>query len=885
MHRKRSIYYKIKNLTKNYKNKNKTITKALKNVSFILPNNGFVFVLGKSGSGKSTLLNLLGDLDSPTSGDILIDGESLYSFNYEQRREYKASYCGFIFQDYRLINELSVKENILLSLEIISDTYDKDNRLKDVLHKVSLDGYEDKMVNQLSGGEKQRVAIARALIKHPKIILCDEPTGNLDKNTSTQILNLLKEISKSCLIFMVSHDEIASLKYASRRLILEQGKIIKDEARNDDYKNECKIENGTLYLPFERNLNSEEKEKIKENIKNNKIKTIEQLNDGFKENYYTHSTENFSKTMQNSIKIEKNLKNKLLGKYFKNGIFTSILNSILFALLTILLILVQTFISFDSSKIVLDNIDFSNQKNLLISKTSLNEENNRKSIISFNEEEKKELFGENIKHYSYVSYATCLKKSGGTSSQVSGYFPGSSGYLSNDSLYVYQTMGTAVVDKDYLNNTFNNGEEIEVLAGELNDTEHPYGVILTDYLADSINYINKLSLSYQDMIGQMFVKQQGDSKFFVSAIIKTNYKERYKELFSRFDEIKNKTNFIEEYKKLLNEDIFLDFYSSIVNGENVSFFSINKDFLDAIKKDYSATNYVTIGSLYLTPSIDDDYQPIMSDYGNFLIISDSLKNYEMTVSEEFRSTIASVLKTYDIVGKKITLLKYLGNDNRNEILSSVEVEIVETSSRNFVSKNLFLKIKDMNYVESGCVIPLEQYGIEGVISKVIEKNYDIYDMNSLVYTLVYKTLTLYTSTFELFQYILMGIILFYFSLVSVKGIKEFKYQIGVFKSLGMSDSNIYYIFLGKNIIFSLISCLLIFILSFPFLYLANVLLMTSYSAYIGSALKYMSIFYFHPNIYIFNFIFVILVILISSLLPLLLLKKVTPAKIVNTRED
>ena len=204
----------IKNLTKIYKNKNKTNTKALNDVSFSLPDSGFVFILGKSGSGKSTLINLLGDLDSKTSGDILIDGESLYTLNNEKRREYKASYCGFIFQDYRLINELTVKENILISLEIISDIYNKDNRLREVLSKVDLDGYEDKMVNELSGGEKQRVAIARALIKNPRIILCDEPTGNLDKNTSTKILDILKEISKTYLIFMVSHDESASLKYA-----------------------------------------------------------------------------------------------------------------------------------------------------------------------------------------------------------------------------------------------------------------------------------------------------------------------------------------------------------------------------------------------------------------------------------------------------------------------------------------------------------------------------------------------------------------------------------------------------------------------------------------------------------------------------------------------
>ena len=306
----------IRGLKKTYINKNGTNSRGIEELSFKLPENGFVFVLGKSGSGKSTLLNLLGDLDKPTSGDILVNGKSIYQSSAKERREYKASFCGFIFQDYRLINELSVKENILLALDIIGDTENKEDKLKEVLHKVDLDGYENKMANELSGGQKQRVAIARALIKNPKLILCDEPTGNLDKNTSTQILNLLKEISNDCLVFMVSHDEASSIEYATRRIILEEGKIIKDQIRPKGYKNHCFIENNTIFLPFNKKLEDEEKALINEKIKNKEDIQFKQIDIGFKDFDNSISDENISKTLQNSTKIERTTKNKLLKIYF-----------------------------------------------------------------------------------------------------------------------------------------------------------------------------------------------------------------------------------------------------------------------------------------------------------------------------------------------------------------------------------------------------------------------------------------------------------------------------------------------------------------------------------------------------------------------------------------
>ena len=216
----------ISNLTKIYKSKNKEKCIAIDNISLTLEDKGFIFIIGKSGSGKTTLLGLLGGLDNITSGDIIINGLSFNSFKYNDFTNYRNQMIGYVFQDFHLIDELTVEENIALSLNLQNIKYTTE--IKDALKNVDLSGYEKRYPKELSGGEKQRVAIARALVKNPKIILADEPTGNLDTKTTTQILNLLKELSKERLVLMVSHNLSDANKYADRIIELSNGKIIND---------------------------------------------------------------------------------------------------------------------------------------------------------------------------------------------------------------------------------------------------------------------------------------------------------------------------------------------------------------------------------------------------------------------------------------------------------------------------------------------------------------------------------------------------------------------------------------------------------------------------------------------------------------------------------
>lgn len=219
---------KLENITKIYEGKNfKQI--ALNDVTLAFRNNEFVSILGPSGSGKTTLLNIIGGLDKYTYGNLIIDGVSTRKYKERDWNNYRSKKVGFIFQSYNLINHQTVLSNVLLSLNIAGKPKKESIKLaKKVLKDVGLENYIKKKPKHLSGGQMQRVAIARALVTNPDIILCDEPTGALDSQTSIQIMELLKEISKEKLVIMVTHNVTLANKYSDRVIALNDGVITYD---------------------------------------------------------------------------------------------------------------------------------------------------------------------------------------------------------------------------------------------------------------------------------------------------------------------------------------------------------------------------------------------------------------------------------------------------------------------------------------------------------------------------------------------------------------------------------------------------------------------------------------------------------------------------------
>ena len=214
---------------KKYYGKDESLVKALDDVNVSIEEGQFAAVIGTSGSGKSTLLNMLGGLDVPTSGSVQIEGNKLDEMSEEQLTVFRRKRIGFIFQNYNLIPYLTAYENIVLPVRLDGKKEDK-KFLKEIVNFLELDGKLSNYPSHLSGGQQQRVAIARALITKPALLLCDEPTGNLDSRTSDKVIDLLKMTSEKFhqTIVMITHNPEIAQK-ADRRIRIEDGRIQSDE--------------------------------------------------------------------------------------------------------------------------------------------------------------------------------------------------------------------------------------------------------------------------------------------------------------------------------------------------------------------------------------------------------------------------------------------------------------------------------------------------------------------------------------------------------------------------------------------------------------------------------------------------------------------------------
>ncbi|MBR5502859.1 MAG: ABC transporter ATP-binding protein [Methanobrevibacter sp.] len=216
-----STVIEFKNVDKVYKS-GEQFLKAMDNVNFTIEEGEFVVILGPSGAGKSTLLNLLGGLDSVSSGEIIVNGNHIESFNDNQLTEYRAKNVGFVFQFYNLIPNLTALENI----ELMNDVVDVKIDGLEVLDAVGLKEWADHFPAQMSGGQQQRVSIARAIAKRPAVLLCDEPTGALDSNTGVLVLTILQDLSKNqkSTVVIVTHN--ALLAQAANKVIrIKNGQV------------------------------------------------------------------------------------------------------------------------------------------------------------------------------------------------------------------------------------------------------------------------------------------------------------------------------------------------------------------------------------------------------------------------------------------------------------------------------------------------------------------------------------------------------------------------------------------------------------------------------------------------------------------------------------
>ena len=218
-----SAYISFKDIKKTYEMGEVTI-KAVDGVSFDVHKGEFVIIAGTSGAGKSTVLNLLGGMDTPSSGDLIVDQVNISNFNKKQLTNYRKDDIGFVFQFYNLVQNLTVRENVELATQLIKNPLD----IEEILDAVGLKDRKNNFPSQLSGGEQQRVAIARAIAKNPKLLLCDEPTGALDYNTGKAVLSLLQKMCREMhmTVVVITHN-LALTPMGDKVIYMKNGQVEK----------------------------------------------------------------------------------------------------------------------------------------------------------------------------------------------------------------------------------------------------------------------------------------------------------------------------------------------------------------------------------------------------------------------------------------------------------------------------------------------------------------------------------------------------------------------------------------------------------------------------------------------------------------------------------
>src|SRR3989339_65722 len=222
----------LKNLWKEYVLGDETVFTALRDINLDIHEGEFSAIIGPSGSGKSTLMHMIGLLDKPTRGEIIVNGNDVAKLDDNQTSTLRNSYVGFVFQQFNLLNKLTIKENILLPATYSRRKldFDPDERAEMLMEKFGILSKKDSFPNKISGGQQQRVAVARALIMKPQLVLADEPTGNLDRKTGTEIINLFEKLNKEDLItvVMVTHEmEIA--ERTGRQIKILDGQVVSDK--------------------------------------------------------------------------------------------------------------------------------------------------------------------------------------------------------------------------------------------------------------------------------------------------------------------------------------------------------------------------------------------------------------------------------------------------------------------------------------------------------------------------------------------------------------------------------------------------------------------------------------------------------------------------------
>ena len=851
----------VKNLTKVYKSKKAKICVALNNVSFSLPSKGLVFVVGKSGSGKSTMLNLLGGLDSLTSGEINVFGNQLNEYSESELYSFRSNIVGFVFQDFHLLDDLTVADNVRLSLRLMAE--DDDERVEKALESVELLEYKDRYPRELSGGQQQRVAIARALVKNPDVIFADEPTGNLDSNTTEQIIKLIKEISKEKLVVVVSHNLFDAYEYADRIIELSEGRISNDLVINEKYENAVEVKDNKVIIPMLKRFKQDELDSLLSICKRDEILKIEQSNNKFKQKEQKEEPLQAKVPQKKTKGLSFFNSVKFSAMFGKRRIIGFLLSAIFASILICVLSLAQSIANFDAKSMAMDSMTESSVYAVRKDLDTLSGQVHAR-VITDEDFAKIKQASPNAKLYKL--YMSGL--------YINGYTIGHQKVptVTQSGLHIVETSGTLETNEEYAKKLLRL-DNLDIYRGSVE--QNTGGIYITDFVADSFIFYGKAE-NYDEILGQQF---EGSNDYwpdgYVNGIIKTSYKEKYEGVIDQINSMTKESPLTEEIIS------FLDYVNQAL--------AISYYFGDNYKEISSANiyegNYVYTRNFFVN-GVDASSTISYISCGSYFdcVLGDN----EVFMDVEAYNKIFGTEYTYGNCDTFVPhAISFLSSDFNNEVIYSKQMTVAGIGKckggNMLLANNVFYEYKEKMFHCYGVYADGED--VSGFINYTMDNGYSNISLKMSAIQTMSQAVETFNKFFEFIAMILVCACVFIITSSGVKNIKSKMYEVGVMKALGCKLSSFFVIF-GLHTLLIAFTTIVVFVVGYvAFANVANHILLESLKAITPTKIMLdLQFIKFDWRLALINSAVVVFISIVSTIIPIILLRRIKPVTIIKAKE-
>ena len=851
----------VKNLTKVYKSKKAKICVALNNVSFSLPSKGLVFVVGKSGSGKSTMLNLLGGLDSLTSGEINVFGNQLNEYSESELYSFRSNIVGFVFQDFHLLDDLTVADNVRLSLRLMAE--DDDERVEKALESVELLEYKDRYPRELSGGQQQRVAIARALVKNPDVIFADEPTGNLDSNTTEQIIKLIKEISKEKLVVVVSHNLFDAYEYADRIIELSEGRIINDLVINEKYENAVEVKDNKVIIPMLKRFKQDELDSLLSICKRDEILKIEQSNNKFKQKEQKEEPLQAKVPQKKTKGLSFFNSVKFSAMFGKRRIIGFLLSAIFASILICVLSLAQSIANFDAKSMAMDSMTESSVYAVRKDLDTLSGQVHAR-VITDEDFAKIKQASPNAKLYKL--YMSGL--------YINGYTIGYQKVptITQSGLHIVETSGTLETNEEYAKKLLRL-DNLDIYRGSVE--QNTGGIYITDFVADSFIFYGKAE-NYDEILGQHF---EGSADYwpagYVNGIINTGYKEKYKGVIDQINSMTKESPLTEEIISFLdyvNQALAISYYFgdnykeiSSVNIYERNYVYTRNFFVNGV--DASSTiSYISCGSYF---------DCVLGDNEVFM----DVEAYNKIFGTEYTYGNCDTFVPH--------VISFLSSDFNNEVIYSKQMTVAGIGKckggNMLLADNVFYEYKEKMFHCYGVYADGED--VSGFINYTMDNGYSNISLKMSAIQTMSQAVETFNKFFEFIAMILVCACVFIITSFGVKNIKSKMYEVGVMKALGCKLSSFFVIF-GLHTLLIAFTTIVVFVVGYvAFANVANHILLESLKAITPTKIMLdLQFIKFDWQLALINSAVVVFISIVSTIIPIILLRRIKPVTIIKAKE-